>query len=163
MKRYLMFTFLVSVLGLVFGCRSAPQGPSTEEMISAANALDQAIVAAFNRGDADAMASLYWDSPDVVFFPPDALLARGLAAIKAADAQSLKTMQGAKLELTESHQMRAGEVVIGWGLWRIRTPEPDGKTSEMVGRYTNLKAERDGKWVYLIDHASVPQLPPSAK
>ena len=35
-------------------------------------------------------------------------------------------------------------------------------TVEAMGRYTDVKAQRDGKWVYIIDHASVPLPPPSA-
>ena len=37
---------------------------------------------------------------------------------------------------------------------------PDGEPLQMEGRYTDAKAERDGKWVYLVDHASVPIPPP---
>lgn len=33
----------------------------------------------------------------------------------------------------------------------------------MMGRYTDIKAERDGKWVYIMDHASMPLPPPSAE
>ena len=36
----------------------------------------------------------------------------------------------------------------------------DGKPTEMTGRYTDVKAERDGKWVYLMDHGSAPLPPP---
>ena len=33
---------------------------------------------------------------------------------------------------------------------------PDGTPIEVHGRYTDVKAERDGRWVYLVDHGSVP-------
>ncbi|HEX9660334.1 MAG TPA: hypothetical protein VGA18_08535 [Rhodothermales bacterium] len=39
-------------------------------------------------------------------------------------------------------------------------PTPDG-AQEMHGRFTDLKAERDGKWLCVHDHASVP-LPPAS-
>jgi len=31
----------------------------------------------------------------------------------------------------------------------------------MEGRYTDVKAKRDGRWVYLLDHASAPIPPPA--
>jgi len=37
---------------------------------------------------------------------------------------------------------------------------PEGKPFEMTGRYTDVKALRDGKWVYITDHASVPAVAP---
>jgi ketosteroid isomerase-like protein len=77
-------------------------------------------------------------------------------AIREGNVMSMAAMKGAKLEFTETHQRAAGDVVIGWGLYRVTTQGADGKTTGMNGRYTDVKAERDGKWVYLMDHASVP-------
>ena len=130
-------------------------------MIAAARALDAAFVDAFNRGDADALSSLNWNSPEAVLFPPGALEARGIAAIRQANAASLAALRGARIELFESHQIPAGDVVIGWGKWRLTIPGPNGTVTEIVGRHTDVKAKRDGKWVYLIDHASVPLPAPS--
>lgn len=130
-------------------------------MIAAANDLDARFVAAFNAGDAEAFAATYWQSPDVVSFPPDAMEARGWDAVSEAAHEMVAAMAGAKLELTEIHYMVAGDVVIGWGLWRMTMPNPDGEPVVMEGRYSDVKAERDGKWVYLLDHASVPMPPPA--
>ena len=47
MKHRVMFAMLAVTLGR---CAQAPQGPTAEEMVSAANALDQAFIEAFNRG-----------------------------------------------------------------------------------------------------------------
>jgi len=30
----------------------------------------------------------------------------------------------------------------------------------MEGRFSDVKAVRDGKWVYVMDHASIPVPPP---
>jgi len=134
------------------GCAPAAKLPNADTIIAGANALDKAFVDAFNRGDAEAMAALYWNSPEVVSYMPDMLQARGVPAIKEANAKAFAAMLGAKLELTESHQMAAGDVAIGWGLYRLTAPG----IPEILGRYTDVKAERDGKWVYLMDHGSVP-------
>ena len=154
---------VIVAFALLAACAQAPPKPDTQAMVAAANKLDQSFIEAFNRGDADALAALYWNSPDVVSYPPDTLQASGVEAIRKANAASFSAMKGAKLELTETHQVPAGDVVIGWGLFRVTVPLADGKTTEMVGRYTDVKSERDGKWVYLMDHGSMPLPPPPAK
>lgn len=162
MRRVALFALGVAALGsiLVLVRAAPPQGPSTREMIAGADALDQAFVDAFNRGDAEALSDLYWDNHETSSFPPDTLELRGFAAIKEGNAKMLAGMKRAKLELTETHQRPSGDVVVGWGKWRVTVPGPDGKATEMIGRYTDIKIQRDGRWVYLLDHASVPLPPP---
>lgn len=159
MMRRIIFAVLVVTVGLISACASMPQN-HPDDMVAAARALDQQFVAAFNRGDAEAWSSLNWNSPDAVLFPPGTLEARGIEAIRRTNAETLAALRGAKIELIESHQIPAGDVVIGWGKWRLTIQGPDGATTEIIGRHTDVKAERDGKWVYLIDHASVPLPPP---
>jgi ketosteroid isomerase-like protein len=53
----------------------------------------------------------------------------------------------------------AGDVVIGWGKWRMGIPLPNGESIVVDGRYTNVVAKRDGKWVYILAHVSVPFTP----
>jgi uncharacterized protein (TIGR02246 family) len=149
-------TLAILAAGLLTGCAEARRKPDTEVRVAAANKLDQAFLEAFNKGDAEALSGLYWNSPETVSFPPDALQLRGSVAIREGNVMSVAAMKGAKLEFTETHQRAAGDVVIGWGLYRITIPGANGKTTGMNGRYTDVKAERDGKWVYLMDHASVP-------
>lgn len=148
--------FLVAVAAA--GCTPQSELVSfPDEMIAAADALDDAFVAAFNAGDADAMTALFWNDPDVMSFPPDALVVRGFEEVGAANAAFVAGTQGSTLELTERHQLPIGEAVLGYGLFTLTMPATDGgEPTEIVGRYTDLKAQRDGSWVYLVDHASVP-------
>lgn len=160
------FVFLAAAAVAFTGCESAPEpapeAPDPNVMTAAANALDEAFVDAFNRGDAEGMVDLYWHSPEVVSFPPDTLQARGIDAVRTATRRMFTAMKGAKLELTESHQMPVGDMVIGWGLFRITMPAADGSQTEMVGRYTDIKALRNGRWVYVLDHGSMPMPAPAA-
>lgn len=139
---------------------AAPPGPTPADLVKSANALDAAFVEAFNRGDAEALAALYSVGTSVVSYPPDAFALRGNQEILEGNRKSFAASPGAKLELTESNQLPAGDIVVGWGTWKLTLPTPDGKTTEVLGRYTDVKAERGGKWVYLLDHASVPLPPP---
>ena len=50
----------------------------------------------------------------------------------------------------------------GSGRWKLTIPAAKGPASVIEGRYTDVKAQKDGKWVYIVDHASVPLPPPPA-
>jgi ketosteroid isomerase-like protein len=159
MKRLLAAAFLVAVVALAFGCSSQPKAPDIAAMAASADSLNQAFVDAFNRGDVDAVASMYWNSPEVVLFPPDTMECKGFEEVHDGYARMFAAMKGAHLELTETHDMPAGDVVVSWGLWRLTGTGPDGKPMVTNGRFTDVKGERDGRWVYLVDHISLP-LPP---
>ena len=150
---------------LVLACAApppAPPAPTPADLVKAANELDAAFVEAFNRGDADALAALYSTGTSVVSFPPDAFALRGHESILEGNRKSFAASPGAQIELTEHNQIPGGDLVIGWGTFKVTIPGPDGKTTEYLGRFTDVKAERGGKWVYLIDHASFPLPPPPA-
>lgn len=159
MKNTVLRVVMAAVVGLIFVVSARADDP--EEMLAAATALDQRFVAAINAGDVDEVMATYWNSPELVTFWPDVMIARGWTATKDGVAQMFKKMPGAKLELTETHQRIAGDDVISWGLWRLTVPVADGGSKTMEGRYTDVKAKRNGQWVYIIGHASTPLPPPS--
>lgn len=138
-------------------CDTCSTGADTAALIAAATDLDQRFQAAFNSGDGNALATMYWDSPDAVSFPPDSMIVRG-KAVAAGQAKIGADMKaaGAVLSLTEAHHTVLGDAVATWGLWTMSVNGPDGKPIKFEGRYSDLKAQRDGKWVYLMDHASSP-------
>ena len=152
---------MVGMSGLV-GEAGPAGGVDEAAMIAAAEALDQKFLEAFNSGNGEALAALYWNSPDVVSYPPDTMAVRGRAEIGVATAATAAAMPGAKIELTESHQFVVGDAVVGHGTFRMSMTGPDGEPMEILGRFTDVKAERDGAWVYLVDHASVPMPAPDA-
>jgi ketosteroid isomerase-like protein len=160
MKRLITLGALLGAFSLA-ACAAPPAAPEpdTDAMLAAAEDLDVRFVAAFNTGDTEALASMYWNSPDTASFPPDAMIMRGHGEIQAAYASMIDSA-GTVLELTEKHHSVEGNVVLSWGLWTITTAGPDGEPMEIHGRFTDVKAERDGSWVYLMDHASVPLPPP---
>lgn len=128
-------------------------------MVTAADALDKRFLEAFNAGDVDALAATYWNSPNLVSFGPDGMGTKGWETTKAGSVEMFKAMPGAKLEFTTMQNDVHGDMVLGWGTWKMTIPTPAGP-QVMEGRYSDAKALKDGKWVYLMDHASVP-LPPA--
>jgi uncharacterized protein (TIGR02246 family) len=158
-----MKSIFFMILFLITGCflaGCAPQGKDPQQMITAAKALDQQFLEAFNKGDAEAVAALYWNSPEVVSYPPDMLEAVGSEAIKEAMAHSFANGPTGTLEVINPQYMVAGDYVVSWGKALFKTTMPDGMPVEMTLRYTDVKTERDGKWVYTHDHASVPMPAP---
>jgi ketosteroid isomerase-like protein len=156
--RVALFAVLVS---LATACAPAPpKGPAPEDMVAAANALDQKFVDAFNKADVDGLMATYWNSPNLVSFGPGDMGTHGWDATKAGVAGMFQSMPGGKLEFTETHNDAVGEVVLGWGRWKITVPAEKGPAQVVEGRYSDVKASRDGKWVYIMDHGSVPMAPP---
>ena len=163
MKRSPTAWLLVFALALSAACAEpAPPAPDENALIAAASALDEQFLAAFNSGDVDAMAALYASGLDTVSFMPDVMVMRGFHSIRTCFGEFVAMGAGATLEVTESHHMVVGDAVASWGLWTMTMNGPDGSPMTMSERFTDLKAERDGRWVYLIDHASVPLPPPPA-
>jgi ketosteroid isomerase-like protein len=67
----------------------------------------------------------------------------------------------ATVECADTTYMVAGDVVILSGKWSMKTPQENGEPAVLNGRVTDIIAKRGGRWVYILDHASVPFVPPS--
>lgn len=155
MKHTVLYAVLLATVASIMGCASLGESPT--KMIAAAKALDKQSVEAFNKRDVDAVMTTYWKSPDLVSYPMDALEVRGWDAVKAAVAQMFATMPaGVTVEATDLNYKVAGDVVISWGRWRTKMTPPNGLSMTLDGRGMGVAAKRDGKWVYILDHASVP-------
>jgi ketosteroid isomerase-like protein len=139
---------------------SQPPGPTAAEMVAAADAVDVAFLDAFNKGDVDALMATYWKSPDLVSISLDGMGVKGWDATKKSSAELFKGLPGAKLEFFAPQNVAFGETVLGSGTWKATIPAAQGAPQVMEGRYSDVKAFRDGKWVYVMDHASVPLPPP---
>lgn len=149
-------TLVAVVLFALAACAPPNAGaPDEAAMIEAARAVDQEFQAAFNRGDAAGVSAVYWQSPEVVLMAPDGTLT-GIDAIRASWETAFASGPGPQIELLENQYRVAGDHVIAWGSFRMNV----GGGVVLEGRTTEVLAERDGRWVYVIDHASVPLPPP---
>ena len=152
-------TLLLAVSLFSFGtgcaCPFQPAGPSAGDKIASAKSLDASFIAAFNKADVDGVAALYWNSPELTVYPPGEMESRGWQAAHDSFVHVFKEMPGAQLQLVDPQYRVAGDYVIGNGRWKMTFPAG----AEMLGRYTEASASKEGKWVYVLDHASAP-LPP---
>ena len=151
---------LFSVLLLALFAISCTSGTSEteEQMLTAAKELDTKFVEAYTKGDAAGVMATYWNSPELVSYPPDGMGAMGYDKAKEDINKSIEMMKGAKLDLSKINNKVMGEYVLGYGEWTLTLPDSAG--TQITGRYTDIKAKKDGKWVYIMDHASVPMPPP---
>ncbi len=158
MKQLVRLTFILLSAAFILGCTSGGENP--EQMIAAANALDQQFLSAYNSGDVDGVMATYWNSPELVSYPPGTMEARGWQAVKEDIAGFLASAPGLQLQLFDTNNKVIGDAVMGWGKWRITIPAGEKEPTVISGRYSDIKTKRNGKWVYILDHASVP-LPPA--
>ena len=131
-------------------------------MIAGATALDKEYFAAVNRGDVDGTMALFWNSPEVVSIGVAGAPLRGYKAVRDFYSQAYAGMPGAQFEPTSTNNVPQGDLVLGWGTWRATIPTRGGSPIVLHGRYMDVKARKDGKWVYIMDHGSV-GLPPASE
>ena len=162
-----LFAVLAAVSYLASCAPPPPPEPpkpleTPEQMIASAKAVDEAFIAGFNKADGDAVAATYWNSPETVSYLPDVMELKGFEAIKAGLVQSMPAMGGAQLQITEARYVPVGEdTVLSNGLWTMTMPAAEGAApAEMRGRFSAVMQRKDGRWVYIMDHASMPMAPP---
>jgi uncharacterized protein (TIGR02246 family) len=120
-------------------------------------------VKAATAGDVEGVVALY--APDAVLFAPDSMEARGTAAIRAAYQQMFKENTVANASINATYDT-SGDLSSGWGTATLTmTPKAGGSPQTMTVRVTAVARKINGKWLYVVDHASVPMgpAPPPAK
>lgn len=108
---------------------------------------------AFEAGDADAVAQCY--APDAVFWLPGAPMMQGRDAIREGYAGFFKDVTIKSATLVEMGRTTHGDDTSSWGTFTVVTvSKQDGSETTEVGRYTDVSRKIDGRWMYLVDHAS---------
>ena len=119
---------------------------------------DEAYVAAYNRHDAKAIASMW--SPEAVYMDPDTgEAAIGRDAIEKVFASTLADLRDAKLEIdVKLIKFVSPNVAIETGVARVVRP----KTEPEESTYTAVNVKREGKWLLdRISEEEPPAPPPS--
>ena len=152
MKRWLF----VPLLALI---AAAPALAGTSDI---ALAHSKAFERAANARDAKAIAAMY--APDAyVVWPGQGEEAHGSAAIqKLVDNFVAQLPKDARLTIEAQTAIPLGNGTIAVvGHWQQTFTDPDGKAQRLDLRTTEIIKEEKGKWLYLVDHASI-GLPPPA-
>jgi uncharacterized protein (TIGR02246 family) len=140
----------VTLLVLSSACAASPS--RVEDPAPEVRAVWNAGVEAWNRGDLDGFMTVYWNSPDLVFFSNKTetrgwqqTLDRYRATYKA-EGRQMGTLDFPKLEF----KVLGPEVVLARGQWRLKMP--DGKESTGMTSVTFLKLPEG--WRIVHDHSS---------
>jgi uncharacterized protein (TIGR02246 family) len=124
-----------------------------------AEQVDQAWVKAIKAQDVEAVMALY--APDAVAYFPDGDF-KGKQAIRKSWTDFLATFTVKDATSTGSYET-IGDTSLGHGHWTLTVvPKAGGDAIPMKGRASVVTKKIGGKWLYVVDHASVP-LPPPAK
>jgi len=129
-----------------------------EEAIAANRELDARKIEAFRARDVDAIMNCWWKSADAVFYPADNIQGqRGWDAIRASVRLSVEGMERVvSVELTEPRYVVLGDAVMGAGVLTMRiVPRGSPKEITLVTRYTDLRKNIAGKWIYIYGHESM--------
>lgn len=109
----------------------------------------QSIVDGINRGDIEALISLY--EPDAAFVAHPGSLAHGPAGIRQS-LSAFIAMKG-KLALKVTRVLEAGGLALVVGSWSFTGTRPDGAPVTLTGRNGDvLRRQADGSWRFVIDN-----------
>jgi ketosteroid isomerase-like protein len=151
---------LLAFLVLAFIMVSCEQKQDTTAVKSAIEKMDAQFAEAFNKKDVDGVMAPYWNSPDLITFYPDTTL-RGYDALKDSWQKTFAMVDVKNFEFTESHVDVGDNMAYDWGLWTYSfQPKGGPEISMSNGRYLQVWAFKEGKWVVVADHASAPFSPP---
>ena len=130
-------------------------GPALDEAdLAEAKELDRRFVEAMSNKDLDAAMACFWNSPDlVVVLFGNVLL--GADAVRSGIAQMFAQNESVKLTVNEATYLPAGDGVITVGTATYNLQPASGPRQQIVERWSDLKRKIDGRWVYVLDHATV--------
>ena len=138
--------------------KAAPKSAGADSTKDFADSVGAAWVKAVKANDLDAVAKLYAD--DAVAWFPDEAQHNGNAEIRASYKTLFDTFTVVDASLTNSHHVGDAKHRSNWGNFTLTLKQKsDGATIPMTGRYTDVQEKRDGRWVYVADHASADPAP----
>ncbi len=147
----------VALLSLIL-CAALPSAPAAAA--EGAEAVDDAWLAAATANDVEALTACY--AEDAVLWAPGAPEAVGLEAIRATWGGMLEANTITGAAFTDTHYEMVGETSLGYGNFKLTMqPKGGGDPIVMKGRYSVVAKKQDGRWVYVMDHASAHPPPPA--
>ena len=152
MFRFLSMIVAIASLGFTMSAGAAWAGESP------AKALDSRFLKAFNANDLEAIVACYAD--DAVIYPPDTFMAKGKEAIRGSFREFLNQFKISNATISDATYLDMGDRSVGWGIVEFTmTPSAGGEAMPKKGRFTSVSEKRNGKWVFISDHASLPMGP----
>ena len=128
-----------------------------------AKEIDEAFKRNCEAGNVPGVLALYAEDATAVW-PGQGEEARGKANIEKLATNFCKNTTGLKLTIKSVEARSLGRDYIAIvGHWEVSFTEAGGKTMSADVRTTEILKNTGGKWLYIVDHASIGTPPPSAK
>jgi uncharacterized protein (TIGR02246 family) len=134
---------------------SEPVSPRslTEAEMAEAKDLDRRFCDAMARKDLEAAMACFWDSPDLLVVLLGQVQ-RGPAEVREGIRKMFEQNESIKLEVRDITYVRSGDGVIGVGTATFHLQPAGGRRQLLVERWSDLRRKVDGRWVYVLDHAT---------
>jgi uncharacterized protein (TIGR02246 family) len=117
---------------------------------------------AFTHSDADAVAACY--APDAVVWAPGGAKAVGTQQIRDTFAGWFAAYSVKTFTYNQLGVRTVGDDRVSWGEFTLElTAKDTGEVTASRGRYTDVSRKVDGKWLYVVDHASDDPPPAAAE
>jgi len=137
--------------------------PAFADPAADARAHEEAFARACNAGDVKAVMDLYADDA-VVVWPGQGMEAKGKADIEKLVAGLCKPQAGGQFTLRSVQGIPLGDTHLATvAHWDDTTTRPGGARVTRDVRSTEVLVKQDGKWRYLVDHASIGLPRPTAR
>ncbi|MDQ2870828.1 MAG: SgcJ/EcaC family oxidoreductase [Acidobacteriota bacterium] len=159
MKKTLLLFLATAILTLPASMIAQTPRPAAGK--DAARALDEAWAAAMKANDPEAVMRCY--AADAVAWLPDSPEARGEAAIREAYRALFAANRIEDVKFSDARYETAGDRSLAWGKFQLTlVPKASGTPVTMSGRFSEMAEKRNGRWVYVLDHASAEPAPAAA-
>jgi len=145
-------TKLAGGLAVVFVCASAAFADPTAD----AKAVGEAFAKAMAAGDVPGVLALYRNDASIVW-PGHGEEAKGKEAIERVVRAAIGSAAKDLRMVQKSNEARAlgDDYLVNVGRWEDSFTTANGRHVTMDVRTTEVLARTGGKWLYLVDHASV--------
>jgi len=120
--------------------------------------LQDAFMKALRANDANGLAACY--SADATNYPVDSMVGKGPDSVRRSWLGFFVHYRVLAARLSATHTEVLGNMAVAWGLFKITaTPSGGNEPIEIQGRYMDVSRSRNGNWLYIADHASLPSPP----
>ena len=143
MKRFALAVLLVAAFG------STSHAAESKGVVQVEDAWRTAMLA----NDVDAVVRCY--ASDATLWIGGTPRLDGTGSIRATYTAWLGANTIKDVAFANRKSQTSGDLSVGWGEYTITlVPKAGGEAETHSGRFSDVAARRNGKWVYIVDHAS---------
>jgi ketosteroid isomerase-like protein len=121
--------------------------------LQAQKELDHRFCEAMSRKDLNGVMSCLWNDPNLIVVLFDGTVYRGWESVREAVGHLFTSFLSVRLDIDEVTHIPLGDGAAAVGTATYQLQAPDGSTQRVVERWTDLRRQVDGRWIYVLDHA----------